>query len=161
MGNVQTDSVSFRLESQFRVLLDGQTEAGTFTKAGPLMKGKAEKATIDSGTSLTEEAMEPGKIRYEPVTLEQGASENSVLRDWWLQINNQGGVTGTKGPTFKRIVRIEQLDRDMTTVLESYTYKNAWLEEFDDGGFDASSSKFRTRMAKFCYLGAPTYKKGA
>lgn len=160
MGNVQSVSVEYLQENSFRVVIDGTDEAGTFTKAGPLMKAKADVVSLRTGTSLTEESKEPGNVTYEPVVLEQGVSKNQKLRQMWNEVSENGGQSGSNNPGYKHIIRIEQLSRDKTTVIESYTYENAWISEFDDGGFDAESSKNRIRMCKFEYLGKPIYKQG-
>lgn len=160
MSNPQATSVHYRQEAHFRVLIDGEQDAGSFVKAGPLMKAKFEPVKIKTGTSLTPESNEPGTVEFEPVVLEQGVSENTILRDWFFQVVNVGGVAGANNPTYKRSIRIEQLDRDKTTVLESYTYNQAWISDFDDGGFDAESNKNRMRSVTIQYLGTPIYKKG-
>lgn len=159
-GNATTQSVTYRQESNFRVMIGGTEDAGSFVKAGPLMKAKVDQVTIRTGTSLTPESIEPGNVTYEPVVLEQGVSENRILRDWFNEISNNGGTTGNNGPGYKRQVRIEQLDRDKSTVLESYTYNEAWPADFDDGGFDAESSKNRMRSVTICFLGKPVHKVG-
>lgn len=160
-GNGQTQSVTYRQEAHFRVMIGGTEDAGTFVKAGPLMKAKVDPVVIRTGTSLTPESDEPGNVTYEPVVLEQGVSENRLLEDWFNEISNNGGVTGNVGPGYKRQVRIEQLDRDMTTVLESYTYNEAYISDFDDGGFDAESSKNRMRSVTIRFKGKPIKKRGA
>lgn len=157
---IQSQSVNFFPEANFRVIVDGETNAGDFTKAGPLNKSKIDVIAQRGGGSLTELSKEPGNVTYEPVVLEQGASDNTYLEDWHAEIINAGGVTGNNGPSFKRQVRIEQLNRDKTTVLKSWTYDNCWPSEYDDGGFDAESSKNRTRMVKLEFIGAPTIRNG-
>lgn len=160
MPNVQATSVNYLPENRFRVILDGETDAGTFTKAGPLHKSKVDVVSIRTGTSLTEESKQPGNVTYEPVVLEQGVSLNQVLANWHRQVVNNGGQTGNNSPDYLRTMRIEQLDRDGTKVLCSYTYDQCWPSEYDEGSFDAESSKFRTRMIKIEYTGSPSYKEG-
>lgn len=161
MSGVQTQSVSYMPANSFRVLVDGLGDAGDFMKAGPLFKAKVDEITIRSGTSLVPEAVEPGNVTPEPLTLEQGVTKNQVLYNMFLEVVNAGGDTGNNGPTFKHTIRVEQLDRDKTTVLVSYTFKNAWVSEYEEGSFDASSSEFRIRVCRISYQGMPIKTLGA
>lgn len=161
MGNVQSESVSYLPDNSFRVIIDGGDDAGTFSKAGPLFKWKADAIEIRTGTSFTKEADEPGNVTFEDLVLEQGMSTNQRLAQMADEVINNGGQSGNNSPSYKHIVRVEQLDRDKTTVLMSYTYEKAWVISYDEGSFDADSNKFRIRSCTIRFIGKPIKKIGA
>jgi phage tail-like protein len=135
--------VEYYPEHAFRVFLDGNY-AGEFVSAGPLFKAKVDMLKIQGGGGLVVESISPGKAEFEPLVLTQGVSDNTLLRDWFMMVVNAGGLTGELPINCRRVVRVDQLGRDMNPI-ESYTYPDALISEYDEGKFDAKSSEFRMR----------------
>jgi phage tail-like protein len=135
--------VEYYPEHAFRVFLDG-AYAGEFVTAGPLFKAKVDVLKIQGGGALVVESITPGKAEFDPVVLTQGVSSNTLLRDWFMLTVNAGGATGDLPIDCRKTVRIDQLGRDMNPI-ESYTYPDAIISEYDEGKFDAKSSEFRMR----------------
>jgi phage tail-like protein len=134
----------------FRVVIDGE-DYGSFVTASPLNESEVTPMEINSGTSLVVANQSPGKVKWTPVVLTQGASKNAKMREWYHEVVALGGASGAPAEQVKKLVRIEQLDRDMTTVLETFTHYEAWPSKYSDGDFDAGASEFRIKSVTLTF----------
>jgi phage tail-like protein len=128
-------------EHTYRVFVEGRY-AGEFIAAGPLNKAKVDLLRMQAGGGIVVETVSPGRAEFESLTLSQGVSSNTLLRDWFAQTVAAGGVAGELPAGCRKTVRIDQIDRQGQQV-ESYTFPDCVIESFDGGKFDAKSGEFR------------------
>lgn len=155
MGGAAVETL--RLEGKFRVLVGGE-KVGRFSKVESPYKAKVGVAEYRSGDSNVVAAHSATKVEYTPFTLVDGTSDNDYLYQWWMRVKGKRGIGAARGTAEQKTVIIEQLAEDNETVVETTTYDNAFPSEFDNGGFDAESDKFRTRSVVFKYLDADVEK---
>jgi phage tail-like protein len=76
--------------------------------------------------------MSPGRVSYEPVTLESGLTQDKSFQDWALTLmRNQEPVTERKlEPFFRKDVTIDVYDIDHTTVVRSFKLLQAWVSKY-------------------------------
>ena len=77
---------------KFQVLIDGQPVVG-LQKMGSLKKS-TEVATWRTGGDPSHERKLPGTTKYEPVSLEQGLTHDTVFEKWANRVNNLEGDGG-------------------------------------------------------------------
>lgn len=157
MGGVAVETR--RLEGKFRILVGGE-KVGQFAKVESPYKAKVGVAEYRSGDSNVVVGHSATKVEYTPFTLVDGTSDNTFLYDWWVRIIGEDGVGAARGTEEQKTVVAEQLAEDNETVVERTTYKNAFPSEFDNGGFDADSDKYRMRSVVMKYLSAKVEKIG-
>jgi len=84
----------------------------------------------------------PGQVKYEPITLERGATEDTDLYNWAKQVDNYDGA-GIAGITAfnpnRATMTITVLD-GANNELEVYTVQRAWVSEFSAGEMDAKGN---------------------
>jgi len=80
-----------------------------------------------------------GLVKYDPVTLERGMSEDTDMMDW-LQLNARTNGSGASNDSqMLCTVKIELLDRDRA-VVKTWELLDAWIADYEIGELDASSS---------------------
>jgi phage tail-like protein len=128
-------------EHTYRFFVEG-SYAGEFTAAGPLNRAKVDLLKMQAGGGIIVETISPGRAEFASLTLSQGVSSNAILRDWFALTVAAGGATGNLPAGCRKTVRIDQIDRQGQQV-ESYTFADCIIEQFDGGKFDAKSGEFR------------------
>lgn len=151
MGNVQSQSVIYLPANRFRVRIDGQN-VGEFEDAegfDDVEIGVLEIHTGDGGVVASQSA---GKPKYPACKLTKGAVPiaQDYLKQWVKQIVSAGGQNGDVDPNYKKIVTIDQLNRDGTPVT-TWTLYEAWPSKYSGGKFDAKSNEYRHVSCELTY----------
>jgi phage tail-like protein len=81
----------------------------------------------------------PGRMKFEAVTLERGATKDLDLYAWYLQVNDAAAGTGAIDDKYKKRVNIVQRDRD-GSVLRKWELKKAWPSAYGPGDWDNTVS---------------------
>jgi phage tail-like protein len=81
----------------------------------------------------------PGRMKFEDVTLERGATKDLDLYRWYLQVNDAASGTGAIDDQYKRTVNIVQRDRDGSE-LRRWELKKAWPSMYTPGDWDNTAS---------------------
>ena len=77
----------------------------------------------------------PGRIKYEDITMERGATVDTTLYAWYLQVNDAASGTGAVDDQYKKTVNVVQRDRD-GSVLRRWEIKKAWPTSYSPGDWD-------------------------
>jgi phage tail-like protein len=84
----------------------------------------------------------PGQTKFEQLTFERGATDNTDMYNWAKQTDNFDGA-GVAGLTSfnpaRATLTISVLDGD-NNVLEAYEVQRAWVSEFNAGEFDSKGN---------------------
>ena len=111
---------------KFQVLIDGKAVAGLSKMTA--LKKSTEVTSWRSGGDPSHEHKLPGGTRYEPITLEQGLTHDSVFENWAALVNNADGDAPMSLVSFRKDIVINVLDlRGQVTV--SYRVVRAWVSE--------------------------------
>ena len=94
----------------------------------------------DEGGLITTADESPGKVKYPPVTLSIGATDDRELYDWHLQCVDAAANTGEPDDDYKRNVAIVQKERDGTEKKRFNLFK-AWPHKYVAGDWDASAEE--------------------
>ncbi len=142
MGNVQSESVHYLPKNRFRLRFDGET-MGEFESANGINASEIGVMEIHGGESNIVSAQSAGKKKWEPLVLTQGAmAPDSPMFAWYDQVVDASGQGGDPDPEYKRIVELDQLDRDGSPVI-TWTYYEAFPTKLSEGDFDAKANEFR------------------
>lgn len=84
----------------------------------------------DSQFATTE--LSPGRVTYEPVTLESGLTQDKVFQEWATALMRNERMPGDRKiePNFRKNVQILVFDIDHTTVVRKYLLHNAWCSKY-------------------------------
>lgn len=77
--------------------------------------------------------LSPGRVSYEPVTLESGLTQDKSFQDWATALmRNERTTPGDRKlePFFRKDVTIEVYDIDHVTVVRKYTLIQAWVSKY-------------------------------
>lgn len=119
----------------FRVTITGKTN---FVKAGfsnvTGIKGKTDVVEYRDGndTQLSPHKS-GGLVKYDPITLERGMSEDKDIWNWFIQ-----QIRGVDGEA-KCTMKIELLDRNRTAV-KTWELLECWASDYETGDFDAQGN---------------------
>jgi phage tail-like protein len=115
----------------FRILIDNKPVAACkkmskLAAAVEVVKFRAG----DSQYAVTE--LSPGRITYEPVTLEAGLTQDPTFQTWASALMRNEATTGVRAiePAFRKDIQIWVFDIDHTTVVRKYTLHNAWCSKY-------------------------------
>jgi len=131
---------SYHKKFNFSIEIDG-LDIAWFESMSEL---SAEVGVVEQheGGSLVVASQEPGKVKYSPVTLKAGVTDNNDLYDWWVQVidgaGNGGTGTGEVNSEYKKNIAIVQKDRDGSE-LKRWNLFEAWPNKFSAGDWDAKA----------------------
>lgn len=76
--------------------------------------------------------LSPGRVSYEPVTLESGLTQDKTFHAWAtaLMRNERAPTDRQPEPFFRKDVTIEVYDIDHITVVRKFTLINAWVSKY-------------------------------
>lgn len=112
---------------KFQVLINGKPVAG-LKKMGAL-KRKTEAIKWRTAGDPTNERMLPGGTSYEPITLEQGLSHDTVFEDWANLVNSIAGDAAMSLKNFRKDIVINVLNLQGKPAI-SYKVFRAWVSDF-------------------------------
>jgi phage tail-like protein len=112
---------------KFQVLIDGKPVAG-LSKVSALVR-KTEVVEWRSGGDPTHARKIPGRTSYEPITLEQGLTHDTVFEEWANLVNNIDGDAAMSLKNFRKDIVINLLNLQGTVAI-SYRVRRAWVSEY-------------------------------
>ena len=123
---------------KFQVLLDGKTVAGL--RKMTALKKTTEAVGWRTGGDPTHERKLPGATSYEPITLEQGLTHDTVFENWANLINSIQGSAAMSLKNFRKDVVINVLNLQGQVVITYKVYR-AWVSEYQAlPDFDAGTT---------------------
>jgi phage tail-like protein len=115
----------------FRILMDGSPVAAC--KKMSKLAGTIDVVKFRAGDSqyaVTE--LSPGRINYEPVTLEAGLTQDKTFQTWAtaLMVNELSIGARAVEPYFRKEIQLQVFDIDHVTVVRQYLLHNAWCSRY-------------------------------
>jgi phage tail-like protein len=116
----------------FRIIMDGQPVAAC--KKMSKLAGTVDVVKFRAGDSPYAVAeLSPGRLSYEPVTLEGGLTQDKTFQTWAtaLMVNEaMGGAVRVLEPYFRKEIMIQVFDIDHVTVVRQYVLHQAWCSRY-------------------------------
>jgi phage tail-like protein len=117
----------------FRILLGGVEVAACRKISG--LTGNVEVVKFRAGNNLTAvDELSPGRVHYEPVTIEAGLTTDKSFEDWALSLlrNERNGGLRAAEPEYRRAVEIflYDVENDQSKPVKKYLLHNAWVSKF-------------------------------
>lgn len=134
---------------QFRVEISGQEVAG-FQKCSELSAELAKIEYWEGGNLIPWKC--PGRMTFTDITLETGACNDRQFYQWLVDTGNAavGGYprrgSGLSTPDYMRNLEVIQLDRDALTPLKRWFVRNAWIQKYSGGDWDATTDEAVVEM---------------
>jgi len=122
----------------FEVQIDGIAWAGFMSCSG--LSFETETIEINEGGLNRPAAKDPGRVKFEPITLKRGATDDLDTYAWAIAVNEGASGIGLPSQVVKRNVSIVQKDRS-GVVLRRWNVVNAWPKKFTAGDWDNSSNE--------------------
>ncbi len=115
----------------FVIQFDGLAVAGCRRMSGLSASVEAVRFRPGEGGSTVDETM-PGRVGYEPVTLESGLTDSPAFQTWAnvLVRNEHGDAGGTADPDFSREVTIAVRDLDSRKEVRRFRLHRAWVSKY-------------------------------
>ena len=113
-----------------------EVEGIGFTGFNKCSELEAEIAKIEQweGGRLTPDKS-PGRVTVSDLTLERGATLDTDLYAWWLDVVRMSANSGLTDDAYKRDAEVIQLDRD-GSVVRRWSIAGAWPTKFVAGAWD-------------------------
>lgn len=115
----------------FRIVMGGSEPVAACRKMSAL-DATVNTVKFRSGNSASsvDEAL-PGRVEYQPVTLEAGVTDDRSFEEWANQlVHHEGRPARAPEPDFRREVEIHVFDIDNNTPVRKYTLHRAWVSKF-------------------------------
>lgn len=112
---------------RFQVVINGAPVAGL--RKMTALKKITESVPWRTAGDPTHERKLPGATKYEPVTLEQGLTHDTVFEQWANLVNNIQGDAAMSLRNFRRDIVINVLNLQGRIAI-SYKLYRAWVSEF-------------------------------
>lgn len=125
---------------KFEVVISGDTvfaRAG-FSKVSGL-KMEAEVVEYREGGDSNTVQKSPGLVKYEPLTLERGMSEDNDMYDWANKMHQFALGEASSASKYKANMQIRLKDTD-GTVVKVWEVKNCWVSGYETGEMDAQGN---------------------
>lgn len=135
MGGVIGNPRTFYQRFRFLVEIDGVGSA-KFEKCDGLGVEVAETDYHEGGAVTPDK--QPARVTFGDITLERGATSDTDMYDWLLEVIDASAGTGIETPGCKRNLDIVQLGRDGSEKMRWRVY-GAWVKGFKPGTWDNES----------------------
>jgi phage tail-like protein len=112
---------------KFQVLIDGKPVAALHKMTS--LRRRTEPIRWRSAGDPSFERIVPGGTSYEPVTLEQGLSQDPVFEQWANLVNSIQGDAAMSLVQFRKNIVINVLDLQGVVAI-SYKLFRAWVSEY-------------------------------
>ena len=124
---------NFILEFDDRVVAGCKRMSGLSASVEPVRfrAGEGSPFRAGEGSPTVDEVM-PGRVSYEPVTLESGLTDSEEFQKWASRLVHRepGGVEGVGDPEFRREVTIAVKDLEASTVVRRFQLHRAWVSKY-------------------------------
>ena len=115
----------------FRLKLGGVEVAACRKMSG--LTGSVDVVKFRAGSNLhSNEELSPGRVHYEPVTLESGLTTSPEFEQWATQLIRHETTPGTRStdPDFRREVEIFVYDIDNNRPVKEFVLYKAWVSKY-------------------------------
>jgi len=115
----------------FRILMGGVEVAACRKVSG--LTASVEPVKFRAGNNISSvDEVSPGRVSYEPITLEAGITNDTSFEDWASALvhNDWSGGSRKTEPDFRREVEILVYDIDRGEPIKKFTLHNAWVSKF-------------------------------
>ncbi|WP_437942639.1 phage tail protein [Sorangium sp. So ce341] len=115
----------------FKILIDNQVVAACKKMSKLSASVDVVKFRSGNSSSAVTELM-PGRVSYDPVTLEAGLTNDKTFETWATMLMRNEATPGDRvtDPNFRKDIQIQVLDLDNKTVVRKYTLYRAWCSKF-------------------------------
>jgi phage tail-like protein len=126
---------------KFRILINDKVVAG-LTKCSNLTVSVS-NSDFRAGDMDSYKHKLPGQVTFEPITLEQGVTDDKTFLDWATVMSNYLGNKGAdsekKPDEFRKDIDIVIYNLNNEAV-KSYRVYNCWVSKYTTGDLDATSN---------------------
>lgn len=129
---------SYDKKFMFTVEIDGLAIAWFESVSG--LESEVGVVEQHEGGSINVADQSPGKVKFSPVTLMVGATDNRELYDWYLLVIDAAANSGEPDDSYKKTVSIVQKDRNGTEK-KRWNLFEAWPSKFKAGEWDAKAEE--------------------
>lgn len=105
----------------------------------------------EGGNILAAASQDAGKIKFSPITLMNGVTNNRDLLDWALEGADASANAGLPKEGYKRTAAIVQKDRDGSEK-RRYNLFKAWISKYKAGEWDAKADENVIEETTITYL---------
>jgi|SRR5690606_10790896 len=117
----------------FRCLIDGREVAACNKISGLTASVEVVKFRAGNSASTVDEML-PGRVSYEPLTLEAGITADTAFKDWANTLIHHAGSPGLRHaePGFRRTLEIlvYDIDNDISRPVKKFNVFMAWVSKF-------------------------------
>lgn len=92
----------------------------------------------------------PGKVKFPPITLTIGATDNTELYDWYIQVIDAAANSGEPDDDYKKNVSLVQKERDGTNK-KRFNLFEAWPNKYVAGDWDAKAEENVIEQVELTY----------
>jgi phage tail-like protein len=136
---------------RFAVIVDGQPVAG-LSKMSALKKMTETVEWREAGDPGLTRKM-PGRVKYEPVTMEAGITYDTTFEDWANTVNNIQGDAANSLANYRKDINVEMHNMQGVTVLR-WTLYRCWVSEYQaTPDLDANANAVAISHLKLEYEG--------
>lgn len=137
----------------FRVEIEG-TVVGWFVSCSELSDESSVIEQHEGGNPNVAD-QSPGKVKFTPVTLAIGSTDNTELYAWRQEVIDATAGTGLPNDEYKRTVTIIQLDRDGSEKRQ-WILSRAWPSKYVAGDWDGKADENVIEQVTLTYI---SYKR--
>lgn len=115
----------------FRVLIDNRAVAAC--KKMSKLSASVDVVKFRAGDSqFAVSELSPGRVMYDPVTLEAGLTQDRTFQDWATALMRNEVTPGPRAvePAFRKDIQIWVFDIDHVTAVRKFTLHNAWCSKY-------------------------------
>lgn len=115
----------------FRVIMRGREAAACRKMSG--LTASVEVVKFRAGNSKsTADEMLPGRVTYEPITLEAGVTNDDTFKEWASHLVHHEASSHGRGTEtdFRRDIEIHVYDVDNRAAAKKYIVYKAWVSKF-------------------------------
>lgn len=115
----------------FQIYIDGKIVAACKKMSKLAASVDVVKFRAGNSKAATTELM-PGRVSYEPVTLENGLTNDQTFEAWATALMRNEESQGDRKvePQYRKEVHIHVLDIDNKTIVRKYKLLNAWCSKY-------------------------------
>lgn len=115
----------------FKVFLGDREVAACNKVSGLTASVEVVKFRAGNSQSTADELL-PGRVMFEPITLESGITADTAFKDWANALVHHSGTPTPRAadPEFRRTVRIQVFDIDNQNPVKNFTVHRAWVSKF-------------------------------
>ena len=126
---------------KFLVKFEGNPNPVAGISKVSVLKRTTEVIKHRSGGDPSSSRKSPGRVEYEPITLERGITHDLEFEQWVTKVWNYGAGSGMEISLngFRRNITIDVLN-ESGQIAKSYNVYRCWVSEYQIGELDANAN---------------------